>query len=288
MKKVVAYVYAETDYTQFKSLDENRSVGESRVKRLMESIEEGEVLNPIVVNQEMEIIDGQGRFEAKKRLGLPIYYVVDKNADIEDCRRMNAFNTKWTMMDYIRSYARGGNENYQRLLSVAKEFNRSATVVTNLTGMKNMVSAGGETVNYLKSGALEFSAEDMERTRLYLRQMNEILEALNCSDKVSKPFATACRIVMGHKDYNHATMIKNCKQNRAMFVTMTRSQDQVKEFEDIYNYRLRKQNMIFFTDYYRRSQKAREGLQDKWYQGDFIDEEKDVSTLKDRGEKYKE
>lgn len=288
MKKVVAYVYAETDYTQFKSLDENRSVRESRVKRLMESIEEGEVLNPIVVNQEMEIIDGQGRFEAKKRLGLPIYYVVDKNADIEDCRRMNAFNTKWTMMDYIRSYARGGNENYQRLLSVAKEFNRSATVVTNLTGMKNMVSAGGETVNYLKSGALEFSAEDMERTRLYLRQMNEILEALNCPDKVSKPFATACRIVMGHKDYNHATMIKNCKQNRAMFVTMTRSQDQVKEFEDIYNYRLRKQNMIFFTDYYRRSQKAREGLQDKWYQGDFIDEEKDVSTLKDRGEKYKE
>lgn len=288
MKKVVAYVYAETDYTQFKSLDENRSVRESRVKRLMESIEEGEVLNPIVVNQEMEIIDGQGRFEAKKRLGLPIYYVVDKNADIEDCRRMNAFNTKWTMMDYIRSYARGGNENYQRLLSVAKEFNRSATVVTNLTGMKNMVSTGGETVNYLKSGALEFSAEDMERTRLYLRQMNEILEALNCPDKVSKPFATACRIVMGHKDYNHATMIKNCKQNRAMFVTMTRSQDQVKEFEDIYNYRLRKQNMIFFTDYYRRSQKAREGLQDKWYQGDFIDEEKDVSTLKDRGEKYKE
>ena len=34
----------------------------------------GFIKNPIVVNEKMEIIDGQGRFEVCKEKGLPIYY----------------------------------------------------------------------------------------------------------------------------------------------------------------------------------------------------------------------
>ena len=112
MARCVGYIYEENDYTVFKKLKDNRKVTKGRVDKLVQSLSEKEIMNPIVVNDKMEIIDGQGRFEAKKRLGTPIRYVIEPNADIEDCRRMNRFNSKWCFDDYVESYAEEGNENY--------------------------------------------------------------------------------------------------------------------------------------------------------------------------------
>ena len=93
MRKQIAVVYEEDDYSVFKRLEGNRTVLSNRLKNLIESFRGGEILNPIVVNKNMEIIDGQGRFEARRTLGLPIVYVIDPDATIEDCRRINHYNS---------------------------------------------------------------------------------------------------------------------------------------------------------------------------------------------------
>lgn len=67
MSRIFAQVYEEKDYSKFKRLENNRDVTESRKEKLKASIASGEILNPIIVNEKMEIIDGQGRYEAKKR-----------------------------------------------------------------------------------------------------------------------------------------------------------------------------------------------------------------------------
>ena len=71
MAKRIGYIFEEPDYSQFKYLGGNRDITHS--KKLLESITQNGYFNvPILVNENMEIIDGQGRFEALKMLGLPI------------------------------------------------------------------------------------------------------------------------------------------------------------------------------------------------------------------------
>lgn len=58
-------VYRTNNYDQFKRLVGNREVNPKRVKTIKKSVEEiGYIPNPIIVNENMEVIDGQGRLQA--------------------------------------------------------------------------------------------------------------------------------------------------------------------------------------------------------------------------------
>jgi ParB-like chromosome segregation protein Spo0J len=70
-------IQVSEDYSSFKRIDGNRTINKAQVKKLYDSFNENPGLAsavPIVVNDKMEIIDGQHRFESLKKLNLPIYY----------------------------------------------------------------------------------------------------------------------------------------------------------------------------------------------------------------------
>ena len=112
--KVVGQIYETDDYSVFRKLAGNRyTKGE---KKIIQSISDvGYVRNPILVNEKMEIIDGQNRFEALKTLGYPIQYIMQAGIGLRECRALNIGQTNWGTWDYIESYAAQGNESYQRV-----------------------------------------------------------------------------------------------------------------------------------------------------------------------------
>lgn len=117
-------VQSTKNYKQFKKLIGNRKVSESRVKKIINSIQKvGYISNPIIVNEKMQVIDGQGRLEALERLGLPVEYIVKEGIGIDECISMNVFQTNWNLMDYIVSYASRGNDNYVKLLKLHRDYN---------------------------------------------------------------------------------------------------------------------------------------------------------------------
>ena len=74
MDRVIGHIYETTDYSKFKKLKGNRDP--KTAKKIVNSINEvGYVLDPILINEKDEIIDGQNRFEAVMQLGLPVVYV---------------------------------------------------------------------------------------------------------------------------------------------------------------------------------------------------------------------
>ena len=116
-------IYRTTDYSLFKRLEGNRAVLASRVTKITKSIKtNGYIFNPIIVNEHYQVIDGQGRLEALRILGLPVDYVIAEGAGREQCIALNAYGTVWTMKDYIDSYCEDGNENYIRMREVINEF----------------------------------------------------------------------------------------------------------------------------------------------------------------------
>ena len=109
-------IHFTTDYGIFNIMDDNRSVEESRKHKISKSINEvGYIPSPIVVNERMQVIDGQGRLAVMKDLGIPIAYVIVPGLGIRECISMNISGTQWKDEDYIKSYAMQGNENYERL-----------------------------------------------------------------------------------------------------------------------------------------------------------------------------
>lgn len=124
IKEEKAYeVYVTKNYDIFKRLVGNRDIPESRISKIVSSIQEiGWIRNPIVVNEKMEVIDGQGRLTALQRLGLPVEYIIANGAGSQECIYMNMNMVNWKQPDFIKSYAEQGNENYQRLLSLMERY----------------------------------------------------------------------------------------------------------------------------------------------------------------------
>ena len=85
MDKITGNVYQTRDYSKFMRLEGNREVVSKRVVKITKSIQQnGYILNPIVVNEKMQVIDGQGRLEALKGLKMPIDYVIAEGAGLNE------------------------------------------------------------------------------------------------------------------------------------------------------------------------------------------------------------
>lgn len=112
------------NYTMFKKIKGNRKVNESHVQRLIASISEKNLLaeNPIIVNEVYEIVDGQHRLEAAKRLAIPIYYTVKQDTGIVEMQLLNANNKPWTSEDYLNSFVERGLTDYQILKDFIEEY----------------------------------------------------------------------------------------------------------------------------------------------------------------------
>jgi len=110
-------IQVSKNYSQFKLIKENRSVANKQVNNLMRSFEEENLMeiHPIIVDKDMQVIDGQHRLEACKRLGLPVYYVVAERANMDSVRRLNYYTRQWKLEDYVDSFAKEGKESYKIL-----------------------------------------------------------------------------------------------------------------------------------------------------------------------------
>lgn len=273
MDRIIGSVYETHDYSVFKRLDGNRSLLNRRKENLIKSFSEGEVFNPIVVNKNMEIIDGQGRFEAKKELGLPIYYVIDANAGLQECQRMNAYNSKWTVIDFVESYANEGNEDYARLLNTHRESKIAITNILDLGGLMYHTRT-----DYLKRGTIKYSKEDDDNVRHIIKSGYQIKDALDITTRVSNTYWLAMRVIVNFDGYNHERMLKNCKLCRNRFVMANDLEGCLKELSKVYNYNIKNtSNRLFFEDYMRN---RGYNVRNYDHQCNFKQEAEDVSSLK--------
>ena len=111
------------NYSIFKKLEGNRPVVNRRVNKIIASIQNvGYITSPLIVNEKMEVIDGQGRLEALEQLKMPVEYIIHPGIGINECIAMNINQGNWSLKDYIESYATRGNKSYQRLEQLIKEY----------------------------------------------------------------------------------------------------------------------------------------------------------------------
>lgn len=133
-------VQSTTHYDLFKVLPGNRKVNSQHVESLRKSIDLNGFIsqNPIIVNENHYVIDGQHRLEAARKLGEPVYYVMLKGGDLESVQLLNATQRPWLIDDYLESYIELGNKEYVYLKEFCEKWEIPvSTGVLLLTGRLN-------------------------------------------------------------------------------------------------------------------------------------------------------
>lgn len=165
-----------TDYNKFKLLVGNRKIGDDRITKIRKSLEAvGYVLNPIIVNENFEIIDGQGRFTTFKEQGMPIDYVIAIGAGVEECVNMNINQKPWSISDYIDSKADLGKEPYIRLRNLMQRYS-----MFNLDDIECAVSNRlGSRNEDIKLGIYTMTDEEYTGAIARLDKVQELLNRLD-------------------------------------------------------------------------------------------------------------
>lgn len=84
-------IHETTDYKAFHILPGGRVPTEKRIDKLVASIKKvGFIPAPVIVNENMGIIDGACRVAACERLALPVYYIIQEAAGIGESIALNS------------------------------------------------------------------------------------------------------------------------------------------------------------------------------------------------------
>lgn len=125
-------VYKTTNLEMFQQLKGNRHPNLKHIRRLSESIKANNFLqSPIIVNEKMEVIDGQNRLLAAKQVGTPIYYIVVNDYSLKEVQILNLNQKNWNKEDFIDGYADMGLSPYLKLRNFIRknnEFNKTSCI----------------------------------------------------------------------------------------------------------------------------------------------------------------
>lgn len=170
-------VETTSNYAKFKTLMGNRFVNSSHVRKIAESLNKFNYLayNPVLVNEEMYVIDGQHRIAAAEMLKIPVQFVIVPGASLDTVRSLNSSLKAWTVRDFCESYVKTGNEDYVTLLDFADTYGVQLTAAAALLAGNTKSISGGSIGRLLRDGRFRVqnlnnaltTIENLKRIELY-------------------------------------------------------------------------------------------------------------------------
>ena len=223
-------IYATSDYKLFKTLRGNRAISELHVRRLAEAIKEKDLQIPIIVDDQMYILDGQHRLEAYKLVGRPVSYIIKTEFELQDVRNVNSVSRKWTNTEYLMSYCKLGKKDYQLLEWFVRtyEFGISESIaMLNDKGYSNH-----NIIKEFKQG--EFKIIDLEQGKTWARCINQCGEYFPYYKKTS--FVRAMISCLKDKTFKWSIFHQRLKNNSSKLKNQASRNDFIVNIERLYNH----------------------------------------------------
>lgn len=172
------------DYEIFKTVNFNRNKSKYHIAQIKKIILQENLLHlhPILVNEKMEVIDGQHRLEAAKELNLEIYYIKDK-ISYEHILNSNLYQKKLALKDVIKFYSiKDGIYSYCWLYNHMERLNVNPKSILGLL----LGSINGPLISFIKSGKFVLP-EDLKKCDMLIKKYEEFLDFVN--EKKIKPIS---------------------------------------------------------------------------------------------------
>lgn len=242
--KRVNEVYETKNLDAFKYLLGNRAINEEVVRTLQNDISENGQLTPIIVNEKWEIIDGQHRLEAMKRLNKPVRFILEKGYGIKEVRNVNAISNSWTLIDHLESRVALGYEDYIYVKNLMTKYDlRLDTVLYILAKNQTVYHSRGITNSFKRDNVIinttKSEAKDLcKKINDFKPYVGELYHL--------KTFQLACLNIIKRDNYDHKKMMYKIKKYGAQLEPKTsRYRGAIKLFlNEVYNYRSRKRDNL--------------------------------------------
>lgn len=231
-------IYSTSQWQHFSFLHENRPISEAHVLALCGSYRKDSYLFSVIyVNERLEIIDGQHRFEAARRMGLPVNFMVMPGWGIREVIILNVNSSNWSLPDFLESYAKAGNENYIRF----KEFSDSHPfeVTTSQVLMLGRRSGKGGTLDTFRLGKMVVTEQQVDDARKKAAKIAD-MQLFHPLGWTSRNFVEAMLKLFTLKGYDHVTMLERLTAHPDVLLAKARSlrtDEYLQLFIDKYNFR---------------------------------------------------
>jgi hypothetical protein len=246
-------VYKTNDLSIFKQIKGNRPPNPQHIRRLRESIREYGILqNPIIVNDDMVVIDGQHRLLAAKEAESSVYYIIVKGYNLDEVHILNLNQKNWNRKDFLDGFAVMGIESYIKLkkfTEVNKDFslNDSIALCSNGSGNGNFgMNAKFRNTNIPKKGFNDIKEVFEEGT--WIGKDFNIAQEFADKIRMIKPyykgynrssFVSTMVGLLKNKNFDFFEFLHKLKIQPSKLVDCTNVTQYKMLIEDIYNYRSR-------------------------------------------------
>lgn len=230
-------VHRTKDLSIFKRINGNRPVNTRYVEVLKEAFKKQYFDEILIVNEKMEIIDGQHRLEAARALGFSVQYVIKEGFGLKEVQDMNHGRKNWNSDDYLQSYAERGKRDYEILIAFKEKqpftTNICALLLSTRRGNRARI-AGGK----FEAGSIALA----EKNARILKDFGKFYGGY-----VRRPFVLAVLSIMRNNNYSHAKMLKKLKYQVSKLVHCSNTEQYVDLLERIYNYKSAKKVSLKYS-----------------------------------------
>ena len=240
--KINTDVLYTQDYSKFKLMEDNRDVDDSHVAELVVSIRKRGQLQPIIINEKNEIIDGQRRFTSCKILGIPVMYIVSYKTTIKDVLLINTSQKSWNRHDYLKAYSHNNHWNhaeYRKISTFLKTYSLKFDIALFLLYGQPIQHSAGKGLKDFKMG--DFKVENLEAAQRHANQLMKIKAfAPNLVDigKFCKAFLKVSLI----DDFSYVVAYKQLEKNTKKFDKCQNQEDWDEAMVRAYNFDLKRPN----------------------------------------------
>mgnify|MGYP006328246503 FL=1 len=230
------------EYQRFNKLEGNRPISESHVRKLMNSMRQKDLFVPIQCNEQMEVVDGQHRLEARQRLGLVIpYFVVKGEFGLVEVQKINAQQKKWNTEDYLQSNLQQGNREYE----VYKWFrNKYGFAHTESLQMLCKDFIGRELGQAFNLGL--FRVKDLEGAKAKAEMLISIEHLYNGIRR--RGFVQAMFFLWKKKNFDFKTFARKLEMQPTALKDCAKATQYVELIEEIYNYKSANKVSLKYSD----------------------------------------
>jgi len=236
----ITKVLYEKNYTKFTLLDDNRDINDVHVEALAKSMKKSGQLMPIIVNENLEVLDGQHRLKACELLGLPVAYVINIGGNSRQVALINNTQKSWLTNDYLKHYSHESWRNhaeYKKIIMFEKENKLSHTVCMCLLSdnLNNGRRWDTGVMKSFKEG--NFKIKNLERAQTYASQLLKFKSFVPNLVRIVR-FCIAFIKVSQLKGFNLELAYKQIEKNSNKFDKCVNQEDWIEAFVDAYNYKL--------------------------------------------------
>ena len=246
-------IYETSDYGIFTIRDDNRDtrfyadgIDPDHVKKIADSVRLNNMLsiNPILVNESLEVIDGQHRLRAAQECGVSIFYIIDPNITANDMLQLNINRRNWDSHDKLNFYRKNGKESYQKLYEFIQKYKISLRLGLLLTDANRGAGRQG-----FDNGTFQFN---MELTALNFETCIRTLNKLRAIIPVNKHLETArfwqpLLKLVTHPEFNSEHWLSKIEMHPEKFSIKATQKQYFDSFKYVYNYKTQR-NKIKFKD----------------------------------------